>query len=262
MALKNTWATAESFTATAANDVANEILGINASGVYASLPAAGHPGRLYVCTDVDLILRDNGTTWDIVHLGSGGGIATTPPSSSWTTTTLGSATIAADRDGRLNTCPSAAGDNWRIEYRTLSPTSNYTFTAYLESAQYHSNFAKAAIILRNSTSGNFVIFGHSYDSGSYGGYGIQTVKYSSPTVGIAIYNSQSIAQLPYGLPKWLRIRDDGTNRIFEFSDNGLNWMLHYSVGRTDYITPDQIGWGVNNSSGQTNYARLRSWSVT
>jgi hypothetical protein len=231
------------------------------AGVFASLPAAGTAGNMYFATDIDLVLRDNGTSWDRIHIGSEGGVPTAPPSSGWTTTTLGSATIAASLDGRLNTCPSAAGDNWRIEYRTLSPTSNYTFTVYLESALYTSNFTKAAIILRNSGSGSFVSFGPSYDTGSYGGYGIQTVKYSNPTTGIAIYSSQSIAQLPYGMPKWLRIRDDGTNRISEFSDNGIDWIGHYSVGRTDYITPDQIGWGTNNSSGQTIKARLRSWSV-
>lgn len=261
MSLKNSWTSGESVAASDMNDVATEILGINASGVYASLPAFGHPGRRYICTDVDLVLEDNGSAWVPVHIGSEGGVPTTPPSSSWTTTTLGSATIAADRDGRLNTCPSAAGDNWRNEYRTLSPTSNYTFTVYLETALYSSNLSKAALILRNSGSGNFISFGHSYDTGSFGGYGIQTIKYSNPTTGIAIYNSQSVAQLPFGLPKWLRVRDDGTNRFFEFSDNGLNWMLHYSVGRTDYITPDQIGWGTDNSSGQTITARLRSWSV-
>ncbi len=231
------------------------------AGTFAALPAAGTSGNVYVCTDIDLILRDNGTSWDRIHIGSEGGIATAPPTSSWTTTTLGSATIAASLDGRLNTCPSAAGDNWRIEYRTLSPTSNYTFTVFLESLLYHSNLCKTAIILRNGTSGNFISFGLSYDTGSFGGYGIQTIKYSNPTTGIAIYSSQSAAQLPFGLPKWLRIRDDGTNRFFEFSDNGIDWMLHYSVGRTDYITPDQIGWGTDNSSGQTIKARLRSWSV-
>lgn len=232
--------------------------GGSGSGPYGSLPAAGSAGALYIPTDIPALLRDNGTTWDRFIDGVK---ATAVPTSGWTTTTLGSATIAADLDGRLCTCPSVAGVNFRIEYRTLSPTSNYTFTVYLDSALYHANEALAGIILRNSSSGSFVYFGHGYSTTAVGGFGLRSIKLSSPTTGVADYMNQSLANLPYGLPRQLRVRDNGTTRFFEYSHNGVDWLLHYSVGSTDYITPDQVGWGTNNSSGQTIKARLRSWSV-
>jgi hypothetical protein len=151
-----------------------------------------------------------------------------------------------------------AGVNWRLEYRTLTPPSNYTVTAYIESALYPVSDGYASLVLRNGTSGSFVVFGHAASST---GFALAAVKYSSPTVGIATYTSQTLALLPGGLPKWLRIHDDGTNRIMEHSYNGLDWTLHYSIGRTDFVTPDQIGWGAHSSGGQTNLARLRSFSV-
>lgn len=46
-------------------------------GVVASRPTAGIPGRIYYATDVGLIYRDNGTSWDdVTPTGSGGGTVT------------------------------------------------------------------------------------------------------------------------------------------------------------------------------------------
>jgi hypothetical protein len=39
----------------------------------ANLPAAGIPGRLFFASDTGAELRDNGTTWDTVAAGGGGG---------------------------------------------------------------------------------------------------------------------------------------------------------------------------------------------
>jgi hypothetical protein len=69
-------------------------------GTFAALPTAGNTGRLYVCTDAGLILRDNRTTWDRIWGGVLGG-STAPPSAGWTT----DATFAVDHDSRLQTSP-------------------------------------------------------------------------------------------------------------------------------------------------------------
>jgi hypothetical protein len=231
--------------------------GGSGSGPYGSLPAAGSAGALYIPTDIPALLRDTGSTWDRFI---GGAKATDVPTSGWTTSLGGSSTVAANKDGRLFTVPSVAGVNWRLEYRTLSPTSNYTFTVYIESALYQSVEGYGALILRNSSSGSFIVFGHAVVSPN--GFQLASVKYTNTTTGVAVYASQTYVTLPGGQPNWLRVRDDGTNRFFEYSYNGgVDWQLHYSTGRTDFITPDQIGWGAHASGGQTNYARLRSWSV-
>jgi hypothetical protein len=261
MALKNTWTAGETFAASDQNNVATEILGINASGVYASLPTVGHPGRVYDCTDNGNTYRDNGTTWDLAKLGGLGVAGVEPPSAGWSTTTLGSSTFAADKGGRLLTMPSASGNNLRIEYRTLSPTINYTATAIIDPLQIPTTSSNGGLALRNSSSGSLVTFFWGLDSGS-GGWLLELWQWTSagaaggaptPTYKQLVMNSP---------PRGYRFRDDGTNRNAEYTYNGIDWTPYVSIGRTDFITPDQVGWGGNNNTGITALCRLRSFAVT
>ena len=61
--------------------------------------------------------------------------------------------------------------------------------------------------------------------------------------------------------QWMRVRDDGTNRNFELSVNGLDWTLFHQHSRTDFLTATQVGWGVNDSVNRAFTARLRQCTV-
>lgn len=232
---------------------------IVAQGTYASLPAAGTANRLYFCTDTDLVLFDNGSAWVPVGGGSRGPAWSLPPSSSWSTTTLGSATVAADKSGRLFTIPDATGPNVRVEYRTLSPTSNYTFTCYLEDSIHNSNAFTGGIFLRQSSDGKMIQFGPFVDGT---GYGVTSYKITNATTYSTNYNFWRMGSGLGRMPNWYRFRDDGTNRHAEFSNNGLDWLTFHSVSRTDFLTADQVGWGGDtDNAGFTCRMRLRSWLV-
>jgi hypothetical protein len=112
------------------------------------------------------------------------------------------------------------------------------------------------IALRNSSSGSLITFFWGFDSGS-GGWVLSLWKWTNVTTLSASY-AQPVLNVP---PRALRFRDNGTNRFAEYTHNGIDWVTYFSVGRTDFITPDQIGWGGNNNSGKTAYVRLRSLSV-
>lgn len=261
MPLPNTWATGNSFAASDQNNVANAVNANTnaqpASGTFASLPAAGNAGKLYICTDVGLILRDNGTTWDRFQ---GGPLEwfTAPPASGLTTTTLGTATFTADKDARLLTLPSVAGENWRVEYKALSPTSGYTARAYLELAAVSGNFISTGIVLYDSVSGKLIHFGPGVNSG----FVVSAQKYTNITTFSAAYTSVTPPATIQAIPNWYQIRDDGTNRFFEFSFNGIDWIALTSTLRTDFLTPNQIGWGGDNNGGNIAKLRLRSWNIT
>lgn len=216
----------------------------------AGITGSGAAGRAVLDTSTKAAINQ--------YLGHYDTAFTAPISSGWSTTTLGSATFAASLDGRLLTAPTAAGFNWRVEYRTLSPTSNYTATFYLEGAFYHANFVHTAVVLSTSASSSLITFGHGYNSGML----LESKKWTSATAHSSDYASQSATALSNGAPRWLRVRDNGTTRFLEFSYNGNDWILHHSVGRTDFITPNRIGWGATNSGGQTAYLRLRSLTIT
>lgn len=63
---------------------------------------------------------------------------------------------------------------------------------------------------------------------------------------------------------WVRVQDDGTNRIWYFSTDGIWWIQAYSSVNTEWCTPDRIGFfGYNGSSTASyiNAASLLSWKV-
>lgn len=227
------------------------------SGTFAACPAAGTVGRVYFATDAGIILRDNGTTWDVI--GGDGNATASVPSTGWTTTTLGSATVVADKGSRLMTLPQANAAPV-IEYRTLTPTSGYTATCRIQ-AVVHSSSGQVymGMFVRDSASGNALFWGRS----TLPAYTYVHLDYSTPT-GIQTTNyAYSNANGLIGMaPEWFRIRDNGTNRYFEYSYNGLDWATYASHARTTGVTPNQIGWGgANNNNPQPLTGRLRAWSV-
>jgi hypothetical protein len=227
------------------------------SGAFSALPAAGNTGKLYYATDAGVVLRDNGTSWDVVG-GNGESAFTPPPSAGWSTTTLGTATIAADKGGRLLSAPSAGSAAPLIEYRTLSPASNYTLTGRVDlTSNPQSGTCWGGIFLRANSSGNAVFFG-AMTAGANPAY-LLCAKSTPTNLRSSDYTNIQAHMLPCGVPRWLQVRDDGANRYFEFSYDGVTWCQVTSTTRTDYITPDQYGWGgANNASGVPSFARLRS----
>lgn len=53
------------------------------------------------------------------------------------------------------------------------------------------------------------------------------------------------------VPNWWKLIDDNTNRIMQWSMDGLNWHTLYSVARTTFLTADQIFIGVVLSTAST-----------
>lgn len=221
-------------------------------GTFASRPAGTNIGDLYFTTDIGAVYRWNGSSWDVA--GSLPNPFAPPTSSGWTA--LNSGSITAALDSRSMTLTASAGDNWKGETRTLSPASNYTATFYFDWTFPGLNFITAGIILRDSVGGGLISFGPTYSSV----LSLGSVKWTNLTTFSANYALTGVGTLTNGIPNWLRIRDNATTRFFEYSYNGIDWLLQTSIGRTDFIIPNQIGWGMNaNSSGgaYTAITRLR-----
>jgi hypothetical protein len=232
-----------------------------ASYPFSGLPTAGTKGRFYLPNDVGLALRDNGTAWERFMAGPVG-FHTAPPTTSWSWVNQGGATVATDLGAEFLTAPTSTR-NWRLRARTLTPSSNYTATAYIEAAGVSptsSNRWYTGIGLRNATSGSFITFGPSLYAAASIGAQLTIYRWTNATTFSASSFEQSTSALAgAGVLNWLRIRDDGTNRYFEYSPNGVDWILVFSEGRTTFITPDQFIFGADNeASGADCKIRLRS----
>jgi hypothetical protein len=219
-------------------------------------PTAGTKGRLWVPNDVGLIQRDNSAAWETIWAGTLGTL-TDPPSTSWSWINQGTATTATELGGERITALTSTR-SWRLRTRTLTPSSNYTATAYLEAAGKSAiNSWWTGIGLRNSSSGSFVMFGPVMLST---GVDLVVSRWTDATTFSATQILPNAYALSGGcIPNWLRIRDDGSNRYFDYSFNGVDWTLLFSEGRTTFITPDQFFFGADNeATGVDLTVRLRS----
>jgi hypothetical protein len=113
--------------------------------------------------------------------------------------------------------------------------------------------AAQGIVLRESGSGKLVGCNLSQDAE------IRMSKYDSPTAFSSHYSSNGGIRYSGGL-LWLRFTDDNTNRKCWISMDGINFWQVSTIGRTDFITPDEIGFFVNNENATYDVATtLLSW---
>jgi hypothetical protein len=83
-------------------------------------------------------------------------------------------------------------------------------------------------------------------------------KFTSATAFSASYSTEAI--LTYN-PIWVKVADNNTNRILSISPDGINWRDFHSVGRTDFLTADQIVFGVSTLSATEVNASLLSYEA-
>lgn len=226
--------------------------GVTLNGTYASMPSASQPGRIYYCTDCDAVFQDTGTQWNRVKFGQNGTTQALPPTTGWTTLASGTSSVVAAQDGYLMTAVGTSSNGWLFHYRA-TPGGTYTAKYYFDwnILPTQSGSAGCAIV---SDGTKLVTYGVS-------GGTIFVNEYWNQTSFNANEFSSGVTLAHYP-GSWLGINDDGTNRNYLISRNGIDWVTIYSTSRTTWLTATQIGWGMNSnySTGLNTYGRLRSFA--
>lgn len=148
--------------------------------------------------------------------------------------------------------PANSADSITMLVKTI-PATSYVVTAYLDSTLI-SNTAESMLILRKSSDGTFIGFGQ-YVSGNvlnlFVGHG------TSAGPAITVVDSSVISTQMY---KWFKVADDGANRTYHVSIDGLHWTQFYTQAHATPLVPDQIGFGgeARNASYGLNI-NLWSW---
>jgi hypothetical protein len=206
----------------------------NLKDQYFSLPLSDNSivGREYSCTDIPILLRDNGASWDVFGLQQN---LLPIPNLIWITQN----TAKSDNNGRILTCSdNGNGATKKSLLIKPSPIAPFTFTiGVIPFTTITTGHAFVGIVGRNSGSDNWEIFGISWRDGI--GY-LQQSSFS----GITLNNDNYLQ--PYGYlacPLYLQIKDDGTNRVYNSSNDNLIWNQIYSE-----VSPsrDQYGIGIQS----------------
>ncbi len=209
-----------------------------ATGVYADLPAASAAGRLYLCSDAPIVLRDTGAAWVAWACGFP---VTLPVAADYAWVNQGGATATTTNGGIYLLAPyaSPAVDNYRI-LKKAAPARPYSIVLCML-PNIHDYRNSCGFVWRQSSDGKLVGAMITTDTTATLP-AVAVAKYSAPGTWVATYATYRIAH--QGLV-FLKLDEDNTNRTVSWSSNGQTWHQVHQVGRTDYLTADEIGMACN-----------------
>jgi hypothetical protein len=201
--------------------------------------------------------------------GGGGGASlpswqtyTNPTLQTWTWVNQGSATRVDQSDAIAIQAPAlgGGGDDLKLLVKS-TPSTPYAVEAFILPLLTPYNYCQVGVCWRESGSGKIITWGFTYGySGPDDVIAVSLTKWTNATTYNSSYlnNKGATWFSPQGV--WLRLVDDGTNRTVSVTMDGKNWKQIHSVGRTDYITADQVGFYTSSSNTTSGSAiTLGSW---
>lgn len=199
------------------------------TGTYAALPAAGTDGNVYLPSDSFYAFRDSGSAWV-----PWGPIFPMPlvPTAGWSWVNQGAATSDTTYGGVYLEGINDAG--W-IGWVRTAPSTPYVITAWM---QFNINVVDNVFYglwWRQSSDGKCATWCRTNSNSS-----LASSKLTDPDTFSADYvRVQHVMTFPNLI--CFRIADNGTNRICSASLDGQHFIQFHSIGRTDFLTADQVG---------------------
>lgn len=218
-------------------------------GTYAGRPGSPTDGDVYLVTDAPALLhRDSGawSTW------FGSQHCTPFTGSGFTWTNQGSATVTALGPYSVLNVPQVAGTNLRV-YKKSAGGTPYTITAALVPTCLNDSANGLGLCFRESGSGKLETFGlHTDGSASY----LAVFDWTDATTFSA---SVILSLVPTRQVMYLRMTDDGTNRVYSYSMDGQTYNLFTTVPRTTFLTADEFGIMCRTLPTVDAYMTVLSW---
>lgn len=180
----------------------------------------------------------------------------------------GGAAISVADDDSIALYGPTPGASYSLRIRKkAAPATPYTITAAFLGVWNFSvtgNLSQFGLIWRQASDGKCITHAPMLQSNTSGGSPLSywaVQKWTNPTTFSAAYSGERSNFPPVSPVLWLRITDNGTNRICSFSADGINFIASHTVGRTDFLTADEVGFFVNAYSADVT-ATLLHWRQT
>ena len=145
----------------------------------------------------------------------------------------GTATAVDDPEGIYLNALAAAAHDLKI-LKKAAPSTPYTITALFLRNCLSSGNASVGLCFRQSSDGKIATFANL----TWTTLRLSVWKYTDATTFSASY---------FDVVSWnedlmfFRIEDDGTDRKCYVSIDGINFIQIHSIGRTDFLTADEVG---------------------
>lgn len=223
------------------------------TSTYATRPSASNDGNVFFPSDGVYLQRDTGAAY-----ASWGPFFpfTEPVSADFSAVNFTGSTLTTTYGGMHIQSPSNGGAQGLRAYAKALPGGAYTITVAIMPVLQYTQFSQAAVGLRNSSNDDAVMFMFKNDSQTLSFAYEQWNSNTSGAVGSYIGTTGGY-MMPWPLI-WLRFQDDTTNRILSWSATGRegSFVQLNSIGRTDFVTPNQFFFGTNPFSQITGITLL------
>jgi hypothetical protein len=216
---------------------------LHPTAAYSSL-AAYQAGRVAFPSDGLSVLRDTGSA-----LAPWGPIwpLTDPTAQSFAWINQGGATVASGK-GAIFLQSATVADEVRVQ-KKAAPSTPYTITAAFIPLYQNIAVPNCGLCHRQSSDGKLTLLRYiATNNGSYAPVACDVSNYTGPSAGYSATPAATPLLFTGGLV-WQRIGDNGTNRTYDVSFDGVNWSNLYTVTRTTFLTADEVGFYLNNANG-------------
>jgi hypothetical protein len=204
--------------------------------------------------------------WDTPGGGSGSVNAsslypafTTPVNANFSWVNQGGASVIINANGGIFLrAPTSAGNNIRMRKMAAPGSTPYTIDAAFFPAVLANSFLNCGVAIRDSSSGKILLY---QCAGSANLEQFACQRFTNETT----FSADAMTAVNHG--GWpltfMRVKDDGVNRIFSFSFDGYSYIQLLSEARTTFLTANEIGFYANtvNASFEGGIT-LMSWKVT
>lgn len=180
-----------------------------------------------------------------------------PQLKTWSWVNQGGASVVNAADSIFLTGVADSGANIRARVHSVTPP--YSIVACIIPLVPKTTFAHVGVLFRESGSGKIVEVDTLFDNSNV--QHLTGGKYTSPTAFSSGLTLGADCLIANAYPLFFRLSDDNvTNRTFDFSIDGVNWIQLFQEGRTTFITADQIGFFVDaNGASKIPYATVIGW---
>lgn len=239
---------------------------ITIAGSYTDEDARDAIGSALVAgAGITITPNDGANTITVAATGGSGSVSnawfpafTTPVDGDFSWINQGGASVTVNANGGIHLiAPASASDSVRIRDKA-APATPYTITACFLMNLVELVFQTAGLCWREAGTGEVITVGV-VKQDSIGDMTIGCLDFASPTSFTAINADVDCSDAPK--PIWLRITDNGTDRIASWSADGYNFTTLFTEGRTVFLTADRVGFYANTStSSWPASTTLLSWA--
>lgn len=193
-------------------------------------------GRLYLPSDGVYLRRDTGAAmapWGPLFP------FTEPIAAEFAWVNQGTASIDTTYGGLYFKGPAGTGVQNLIVLKK-AVTAPYTVVAAFLPIVFNVTAMGVGLVFRQSSDGKLVEFRCAGDHN----WGLN--KWTNATNYSASYISVQGSAIGRAPCVWMRIQDDGANRICSLSVDGVHWYTYHTVSNTDFLTADEVGMSLYN----------------